>query len=71
VDHPCTGKTSTVAKGRSFSNITYRGPSFCCYQRDCTRGKSPRYYQEIAINRAIQAIATGNRRSLLTEQQPA
>lgn len=29
-------------------------------------GKSPRYYQEIAINRAIQAIATGNRRSLLT-----
>lgn len=29
-------------------------------------GKSPRYYQEIAINRAIQAIATGNRRVLLT-----
>lgn len=29
-------------------------------------GKSPRYYQEIAINRAIQAIATGNRCSLLT-----
>lgn len=29
-------------------------------------GKSPRYYQEIAINRAIQAIAQGNPRVLLT-----
>lgn len=29
-------------------------------------GKSPRYYQEIAINRAVQAVATGNRRALLT-----
>jgi type I restriction enzyme R subunit len=29
-------------------------------------GKSPRYYQEIAINRAIQAVALGNRRALLT-----
>ncbi len=29
-------------------------------------GKSPRYYQEIAINRAVQAIVQGNRRVLLT-----
>lgn len=29
-------------------------------------GKSPRYYQEIAINRAVQAVAQGNRRALLT-----
>ncbi|MGH9326715.1 MAG: EcoAI/FtnUII family type I restriction enzme subunit R [Terriglobia bacterium] len=29
-------------------------------------GKSPRYYQEIAINRAVQAILQGHRRSLLT-----
>jgi type I restriction enzyme, R subunit len=29
-------------------------------------GKSPRYYQEIAINRAIQAVAQGCRRILLT-----
>jgi type I restriction enzyme R subunit len=29
-------------------------------------GKSPRYYQEIAINRAVQAVAKGNRRALLT-----
>ncbi len=29
-------------------------------------GKSPRYYQEIAINRAVQAIAQGRRRLLLT-----
>ncbi|MAT73452.1 MAG: DEAD/DEAH box helicase [Planctomycetaceae bacterium] len=29
-------------------------------------GKSPRYYQEIAINRAVQAIAQGNTRTLLT-----
>jgi type I restriction enzyme R subunit len=29
-------------------------------------GKSPRYYQEIAINRGIQAVAQGNRRALLT-----
>ncbi len=29
-------------------------------------GKSPRYYQEIAINRAIQAIAQGRHRVLLT-----
>ena len=29
-------------------------------------GKSPRYYQEIAINRAIQAVALGNARTLLT-----
>lgn len=29
-------------------------------------GKTPRYYQEIAINRAIQAVAQGNPRSLLT-----
>src|SRR5262249_31090039 len=29
-------------------------------------GKSPRYYQEIAINRAVQAVAMGNRRALLT-----
>ncbi len=29
-------------------------------------GKSPRYYQEIAINRAIQAILQGKRRVLLT-----
>lgn len=29
-------------------------------------GKSPRYYQEIAINRTVQAILTGNRRILLT-----
>lgn len=29
-------------------------------------GKPPRYYQEIAINRAIEAIGKGNRRVLLT-----
>ncbi|HXG66322.1 MAG TPA: DEAD/DEAH box helicase family protein, partial [Blastocatellia bacterium] len=29
-------------------------------------GKSPRYYQEIAINRAVQAILQGNPRILLT-----
>jgi len=29
-------------------------------------GKSPRYYQEIAINRSVQAILQGNRRVLLT-----
>lgn len=29
-------------------------------------GKVPRYYQEIAINRAVQAILQGKRRSLLT-----
>ncbi|MBA3413819.1 MAG: DEAD/DEAH box helicase family protein, partial [Chloroflexia bacterium] len=31
-----------------------------------TPGKRPRYYQRIAINRAIQAIAEGQRRVLLT-----
>src|SRR5262245_51487628 len=29
-------------------------------------GKSPRYYQEIAINRAVQAVLQGRRRVLLT-----
>jgi type I restriction enzyme, R subunit len=29
-------------------------------------GKSPRYYQEISINRAVQAILQGKRRALLT-----
>jgi type I restriction enzyme R subunit len=29
-------------------------------------GKSPRYYQEIAINRTVQSILQGKRRSLLT-----
>jgi type I restriction enzyme R subunit len=29
-------------------------------------GKSPRYYQEIAINRAVQAVLQGKRRILLT-----
>lgn len=29
-------------------------------------GKSPRYYQEIAINRAVQAVLKGRRRILLT-----
>ena len=29
-------------------------------------GKSPRYYQEIAINRAVQAVSQGKRRMLLT-----
>lgn len=29
-------------------------------------GKSPRYYQEIAINRAVQAILQGDKRTLLT-----
>jgi type I restriction enzyme R subunit len=29
-------------------------------------GKTPRYYQEIAINRAVQAILQGKRRILLT-----
>src|SRR5205814_9356015 len=29
-------------------------------------GKSPRYYQEIAINRSVQAILQGKRRVLLT-----
>lgn len=29
-------------------------------------GKSPRYYQEIAINRAVQAVLKGKRRILLT-----
>ena len=29
-------------------------------------GKAPRYYQEIAINRAVQAITSGRRRLLLT-----
>lgn len=29
-------------------------------------GKSPRYYQEIAINRAVQAIVQGKRRVMLT-----
>ena len=29
-------------------------------------GKVPRYYQEIAINRAVQAVLQGKRRSLLT-----
>jgi len=31
-----------------------------------TAGKPPRYYQEIAINRAVQAILQGKRRALLT-----
>lgn len=31
-----------------------------------TPGKHPRYYQRIAINRAVQAIASGKRRVLLT-----
>lgn len=31
-----------------------------------TPGKAPRYYQEIAINRSIEAILHGNRRVLLT-----
>jgi type I restriction enzyme, R subunit len=29
-------------------------------------GKTPRYYQEIAINRAVQAVLQGKRRALLT-----
>lgn len=29
-------------------------------------GKTPRYYQEIAINRAVKSILKGNRRNLLT-----
>jgi len=29
-------------------------------------GRSPRYYQEIAINRAVEAISSGRRRALLT-----
>lgn len=29
-------------------------------------GKSPRYYQEIAINRAVQSVASGDPRTLLT-----
>lgn len=29
-------------------------------------GKSPRYYQEIAINRAVQSVLQGKRRTLLT-----
>ena len=29
-------------------------------------GKSPRYYQEIAINRVVQAVSQGNKRVLLT-----
>jgi type I restriction enzyme, R subunit len=29
-------------------------------------GKSPRYYQEIAINRAVQSVLQGKRRALLT-----
>jgi type I restriction enzyme, R subunit len=29
-------------------------------------GKHPRYYQEIAINRAVKSILQGNRRNLLT-----
>jgi type I restriction enzyme R subunit len=31
-----------------------------------TTGKAPRYYQRIAINRAVQAIAQGQKRVLLT-----
>jgi type I restriction enzyme R subunit len=34
-----------------------------CYHES---GKSPRYYQEIAINRTVEAILKGNRRVLLT-----
>lgn len=34
------------------------------YQRE--QGKTPRYYQEIAINRAVQTIVQGQRRVLLT-----
>lgn len=34
------------------------------YQRE--QGKTPRYYQEIAINRAVQALVQGQRRVLLT-----
>lgn len=30
------------------------------------QGKTPRYYQQIAINRSVQAITTGQRRTLLT-----
>jgi len=33
---------------------------------DLSSGKTPRYYQEIAINRVIQAILTGKTRVLLT-----
>src|SRR5207344_1575061 len=29
-------------------------------------GKTPRYYQQVAINRTIQAILAGDRRTLLT-----
>ncbi len=34
------------------------------YQRE--QGKTPRYYQEIAINRVVQAVVQGQRRVLLT-----
>lgn len=34
------------------------------YQRE--QGKTPRYYQEIAINRAVHAVTQGQRRILLT-----
>lgn len=33
---------------------------------NATAGKLPRYYQEIAINRAVEALLAGNRRILLT-----
>lgn len=33
---------------------------------DLSSGKKPRYYQEIAINRVVQAILQGNKRILLT-----
>ena len=38
----------------------------CSRPATISSGKAPRYYQEIAINRAVQAILQGKRRVLLT-----
>jgi type I restriction enzyme, R subunit len=54
------------ARLRGAANLTVSQERHVLEPTHTIFGKVPRYYQEIAINRAVQAVAQGQRRVLLT-----
>lgn len=64
-----TRKSTDEGLNQDFNSLDAQrdaAEAFILSQRSEGSGKSPRYYQEIAINRAVQAVLQEKRRVLLT-----
>ena len=64
--YPTPDRALAALPGRQQASRIDRSPTGCSRRSTTTVGKGERYYQQIAINRAVEAILNGQRRLLLT-----